>query len=190
MSWSLPLGRDFLPDVSVGFLKERLADEGEAKPRLRLMVVLRRKQGWSIDEIASSLELPRRTVHGTLWRFVKHGLNALYDAPRAGRPHYLSLEQRLDLRSRLLQGPEANGFHEGFWNTRMVLHLVEKKYRRRYTREHMTRALHKLGFSMQKPRPVNARKASEKEIQEFKKKCVAWYPTTSKEATCSSAGMK
>lgn len=178
MSWNLSIGRDFLPDVSVRVLKNYISKEGEAKPRVRLLCALRRKQGWSIDEIAGSLELPRRTVHGTLWRFVEHGLGAVYDAPRAGRPHYLTLKQREDLRRRLLAGPQANGFREGSWGTRMVLHVVEQRYGRHYTREHMTRLLHKLGFSRQKPRPVNARKPSKKEIRAFKKKRAGWYPTT------------
>lgn len=33
----------------------------------------------------------------------------------------------------------------------------------------MTRLLHKLGFRSQKPRPQNARKPSDEEIQRFKK---------------------
>lgn len=178
MTWNLPVGKDFLPDVSVSVLRRRLEEEREAKPHVRLMCALRRKQGWSMDEVAGSVGLNRQTVHDILWRFVEHGLNAVYDAPRAGRPHYLTLKQREDLRRRLLAEPKANGFRENFWSTRMVLHVVEQQYGRRYTREHMTRLLHKLGFSRQKPRPSNARKPSEKEIREFKKKRVGWYPTT------------
>ena len=71
MVWCLPVGEDFLPDVSVGFLRERLAQEAGAKPRLRLLAALHRKQGWSLDDIADSLGLPRMTVSDTLWRFVE-----------------------------------------------------------------------------------------------------------------------
>lgn len=178
MSWSLPVGRDFMPDVSMNFLRTRLDEEREAKPRVRLLCALHRKKEGSIDEIAGSLQLHRRSVHDILWRFVERGLEAAYDAKRVGRPNYLTLKERGDLRRRLLAGPRANGFREGFWSTRMVLHVVEQQYGRRYTREHMTRVLHKLGFSMQKPRPSNARKPSEKEIREFKKKPAGWCPTT------------
>jgi len=178
MTWNLPVGKDFLPDVSIDFLEKFLAQERMAKPRLRLMAALRRKRGWSIDEIAGSLELPRRTVHGILWRFVERGLDAAHDAWRVGRPHHLTAEQQLDLRKRLMAGPQANGFQDSFWTTRMVLHLVEKYYHQCYTREHMTRILHKLGFSSQKPRPQNAKKPSDEEIHRFKKKRLAWYPTT------------
>jgi len=190
MSWCLSKGRDFLPDVSVGFLRERLAVEREAKPRVRLLAALHRKQGWSLDGIASSLSLPRMTVYNVLRRFAGRGVDAAYDAKRGGRPCYLSLREQVDLRRRLLKGPEASGFHEGFWSTRMVLQQVEQHYGKRYTREHMTRVLCKLGFSSQTPRPANARKASLEEIQRFKKKRVAWYPTTSKEATSSFAKTK
>jgi len=143
-----------------------------------------------LDEVAGSVSMSRQTVHDILWRFVEHGLDAVYDARREGRPHYLSLKQRQDLKKRLIAGSQSNGFREGSWSTRMVLHLVEERYGRKYTREHMTRVLHKLGFSRQKPRPSNALKPSEKEIREFKKKRGGWCLTTSKEATSSSAGMK
>ena len=178
MTWNLPVGEDFLPNVSIDFLEKRLAQEQKAKPRLRLLAALRRKQNWSFDEIANDLQLPRRTVHGALWRFVERGIDAAYDAARCGRHHYLNEEQQMDLRNRLTAGPKANGFREGFWTTRMVLHFVEKKYGRRYTREHMARTLQKIGFSSQKPRPRNGRKPSDEDIIRFKKKRAVWCLTT------------
>jgi transposase len=178
MSWSLPSGKEFLPAVSVAVLKKRLDAERGAKPRTRLNAALQRKRGWSMDEIASSLNMNRRTVHDLLWRFTERGLDAAYDVKREGRPNHLTVKQQIDLRKRLVAGPQANGFREGSWSTRMVLHLVEEKYGKKYTREHMTRVLHKLGFSPQKPRPSNAKKATEEEIKRFKKKRSGWYPTT------------
>jgi len=178
MSWSLPIGKEFLPDVSVAVLKKHLDAERGAKPHARLNAAIQRKRGWSMDEIASSLNMKRRTVHDLLWRFTKRGLDAAYDVKREGRPNHLTVKQQEDLRKRLITGPQSNGFREGSWSTRMVLHLLEEKYGKKYTREHMTRVLRKLGFSPQKPRPSNVRKPSEKEIREFKKKPVGWYPTT------------
>ena len=178
MSWSLPVGKEFLPDVSVVVLKMRLDAERGAKPRARLNAALQRKRGWSMDEIASSLNMKRRTVHDVLWRFMKRGLDAAYDVKREGRPNHLTIKQQENLRKNLIAGPQAVGFKEGSWSTRMVLHLVEDKYGKRYTREHMTRVLRKLGFSPQKPRPTNARKATEEEVRAFKKKRSGWYHTT------------
>ncbi len=177
MSWSLPVGEEFLPDVSVDSLEKHLAREQGARPRLRLLTALHRKQGWSLDEIAAPLHLHRRSVHDILWRFMERGMGAVHDAPKSGRPSYLTVKQQEDLRKRLLAGPQANGFTDGFWTTRMVLDLVKKRYRRGYTREHMTRLLHKLGFSSQKPRPESPRKASKEEIERFKKKHGAWLVT-------------
>lgn len=190
MSWSLPASTEFLPVVSAVVLEKRVKYEDEVKSRLRFLAALRRKKGWSLDEIAESLQLPRMTVHGILWRFVNRGLDAAYDSPRGGRPRYLNVKQRDDLRKRLIAGPQANGFREGSWSTRMVLHLVEDNYGKRYTREHMTRVLRKMGFSPQKPRPANARKATEEEVRAFKKKSGGWYPTTRKKVMYSSAGTK
>ena len=74
-----------------------------------------------LDEVAGSVSMSRQTVHDILWRFVEHGLDAVYDARREGRPHYLSLKQRQDLKKRLIAGSQSNGFREGSWSTRMVL---------------------------------------------------------------------
>lgn len=190
MVWSLPVGVDFLPDVSVVFLKELLAGEVNAKPRLRLLAVLRRKEGWSLDDIAGSLDCPRMTVSDTLWRFMERGVDAAFDLPRCGRPNSLTVKQQKDFRKRLLAGPKANGFRDGFWTTRMILQLVKDSYGVVYRREHMTVVLHRMGFSSKKPRPESPHKASDDEIQRFKKKRSVWYPTGKEKATHSSAGMK
>lgn len=151
MTWNLPIGADFLPDVSIDFLEKRLAQERRAKPHLRLLAAFHRKQGWSPDEIAAPfVGVASAICSDILWRFVGRGLDAAYDAPRSGRhpsSFVITEEEQADLRERLITGPQANGFREGFWTTRRVLHLVEKQYPMKYTREHMTRRLHKLGFS-------------------------------------------
>ena len=170
MSWCLPVGEDFLPGVSVDFLRERLVVERGGKARVRLLAALHRKEGWRLDDIVSAVGLPRQTVHDVLWRLVERGLDAVYDAPRCGRPAYLTMKQQEDLRACLLAGPQASGFEDGFWTTRMVLKLVKDRYGVEYRREHMTQVMQKLGFSSQKPRPESPLKASNEEIMRFKKK--------------------
>lgn len=178
MVWNLPRGEEFLPDASLSELKQSMQAERQAKPRLRLLIAFHRKQGNSIDEIAQACGVPRRTVHGTLQRFVDHGMSAAHDGEREGRPRRLTDAQLRNLRQRLLRLPSANGFREGFWNTRMVLALVQRQYHVTYTREHMTRVLAKLGFSYKKPRATNPRRASDEEVTAFKKKRVerCWLP--------------
>lgn len=179
MSWNLPVGETFLPRVSMSHLKKMAANETKAAVRVRLLVALHRKQGRSIDSIAESVSLHRRSVHDILHRFVKRGLNAAESLPKSGRKKRLTTMQLKLIKSKLLKAPTASNFEGDFWNSRMVSELVRRDYRVTYTARHTTRLLSKLGFSYKKPRPVNPRKASTEEIGAFKKKRAGscWLPS-------------
>jgi transposase len=183
MHWNLARGEEFLPDFSLDELKEQIAAEKERQPRLRLLVALNRKQGKSLDEIANAVGLHRRAVHDILHRFEERGLTAAHALPKPGRTPHLTKKQLQELRKQILKPPKKSGFDEGFWNSRMIVALIEKRFKVKYTREHTTRLLVKLGFSYKKPRPTNPRKASPEEIAAFKKKREKpyWLPNTKKE---------
>jgi transposase len=176
MSWLLSSGSDFLPNVSLSTLRKRYSAETDAKAKLRLLSGIHRKQGKTIDDIAASLHKPRRTVHGWLWRLEEAGLNGAVDKPRSGRPKRLSAKQLLALRSDLLKEPTKHGHDATFWNTRLVQEHVRQKFGTLFVSRHMTRLLHKLGFSLKKPRPSDCR-ANKAEQQRFKKNLKGWFPS-------------
>ena len=62
------------------------AQEKKAKPKLRLLGAIQRKQEKSIDEIAYVLNTPRDTVYGWLWRFTRRGVGAKDSIKQTGRP--------------------------------------------------------------------------------------------------------
>jgi len=169
MSWDLSKGTDFLPDVSVAELKKLIAFETKAKPRTRLLIALRRKKGESIDEIAETCTVPRRTVHGTLQRFQERGITAAHSVKQTGRPKRLSPKQLSELRKHLLASPKASGFRESFWTTRMVVALVNREYDISYTPQWMWTLLRSMGLSCKKPRPTHY-KASPEASESFKKR--------------------
>ncbi len=183
MSWDLARGEEFLSDFSLNELKQKALTEKRRQPRLRLLVAINRKEGKSIDKIADSIGLHRRAVHDILHRFEERGIEATETRLKSGRIPCLTKKQLLDLRKHLLCSPKECGFDEGFWNSRMIVNFVKKKFKVQYTREHTTRLLAKLGFSYKKPRPTNPRRASDEEIREFKKKHVEryWLPKEKKE---------
>ena len=187
MSWNLARGEDFLSHTSLSELKRLMAAETTAKPRLRLLIALHRRQNKSLDEISEACGVPRRTVHATLQRFQERGVNAAQPAPKPGRPKRLTQKQLRQLSKRLLNGPQVSGFRETFWTTRMILALVQHEYGVEFTSEHMTRLLAKLGFSYKKPRVTNPRRASDEEVAAFKKKSIVrcWLPNA-KAASSSS----
>jgi putative transposase len=183
MVYDLARGEEFLSDFSLSELKQYVAAEKQRQPRLRLLVVLNRKEGKSIDQIADSVGLHRRAVHDILHRFEDRGISAAHALPKPGRNKRLNEKQLQDLRKKILKSPNKNGYGEGFWNSKMIVDLVKKKYKVTYTHEHVTRLLNKLGFSYKKPRPTNPRRASEEEIIAFKKKHVGryWQPNEKNE---------
>lgn len=183
MVWNLARGEEFLPDFSLDELKEMASAEKRKQPHLRLLVVLNRKEGKSIDKIADAVGLHRRAVHDILHRFEERGLTAAQALPKPGRPKHLTEKQLTDLRNRLLQSPKANGFSEGFWNGRMVNKLISREYMVKYSKNWLPKLLNRIGFSYKKPRPTNPRRASPEEIAAFKKKRVEryWLPNAKKE---------
>ena len=172
------MGEAFLPRVSTSHLKKLAANETNAAARVRLLVALHRKQGWSIDSIAESVSLHRRSVHDIIRRFSKRGLKAAESLPKPGRKKRLTTAQLKRLKNKLLKPPKASDFEGDFWNSKMVSEMVRRECGVSYTGRHTLRLLSKLGFSYKKPRPVNPRRASAEEITAFKKKRVekCWLP--------------
>lgn len=166
--WNLPKGREFMRGVSMRGLKAAYRKETSKKAKMRLLAAVKRKQGKSIDQIASDLEMGRRTVHSWLRRFMERGLQGAHDIKQPGRPRRLTDQQLKNLRKDLIVGPEKFGFSKQLWNTRMVQEHVRRKYKVSYVDRHMRRLLRKMGFSCQKPRPVH-HKADKCAQERFKK---------------------
>lgn len=166
--WNLPKGHEFMRGVSARKLEAAYRRERSKKAKMRLLAAIKRRQGKSIDLIASDLEMGRRTVHSWLRRFVEMGLQGAYDIKQPGRPKRLTDQQLKSLREDLIAGPEKFGFSKQLWTTRMVQKHVRRKYKVSYVDRHMRRLLRRMGFSCQKPRPVHYK--TDKRAQErFKK---------------------
>lgn len=165
--WQLKKGSTFLPYVSVPRLQKLYDREKNAKAKLRLLAAIRRKKGESIDYIAAALEKPRRTIHGWLQRFEQRRLKGVYDKKQPGRTPKLTRSQLKKLRRQLIRGPAH--VPGRLWTNRLVNEHLKQKYGVSYERKHVTVVLHKLGFSVQKPRQQHYK--TNKNVQEhFKKK--------------------
>ena len=168
MSWDLARGEEFLPRTSLSELKQLMRAEHDAKPRLRLLIALHRKQGRPLDEIAEACGVPRRTVHGTLGRFQERGVAAAHAAKKDGRPPRLTSQQRRVLVRELERGPAHN--HAGLWTTKQVRELVRKRFGIAYAPQHVWRILKACGFALLRPRPRHHKAVSRVEMERFKKK--------------------
>jgi transposase len=142
--------------------------ETKAKPKLRLLGALHRKQGQSIDKIAYLLNTPRDTVYGWLRRFTTRGIYAKDSIKQSGRPAQLTVKQRKALVRIIEQGPSHN--RSGLWSTKELRAVISKKFKRTYVKQHVWRLLVSLGFSMQRPRKRHYLRPSDEELAQFKKK--------------------
>jgi len=170
--WTLPKSESFLPGVSLKRLRELYSEERKAKPKLRLLCAIRRKEGESIDDIASGLSMPRRTVHETLRRIDERGVAGKDSIRQTGRPASLAPKQRKDLARHLLRGPPNNP--SGLWTTKEVRQFIKERYGVEYHKCYVWELLRAGGFSLQKPRNRNYRAASPEEQARFKKKLPGW----------------
>lgn len=166
--WNLPKGMQFLPDTTLDRLEDMYRQEMKAKPKMRLLAAIHRKKGKGIDEIALQINVSRNTIHGWLRRFSLKGIPAKDSIKQTGRPILMTLSQRKQLVKDLERGPPHNA--SGLWTTKEAKHLLEKKYKRRYVKQHVWRLLISLGFSLQRPRKKHYLRPSDEEIAQFKKK--------------------
>ncbi len=75
----------------------------------------------------------------------------------SGRPLELTSAQRKQLDDILESGPVAYGLDTGIWTSPMIAWVIEEEFDIHYHPGHVRKLLHRLGFSVQRPRRVLAR---------------------------------
>ncbi len=174
MTW-ISRGEHFLEGVSTNALRKAFVSEQNVRAKTRLHAAFLRRQSKKVEEIAYTLGATKGAVSKWLNRLQDNGLKAAAPVKQTGRPRRLLPEQLKALRKDLLKEPARHGYPETFWSTRLVREHVKQKFGASFVDRHMTRLLHKFGFSLQKPRPSDyrANKAAQKR---FKKSSPAWFP--------------
>lgn len=75
----------------------------------------------------------------------------------------LTGEQLGELAAVVSAGPEAAGYNSGVWTGPMIGDWIQREYGVKYHNHHIPRLLHRLGFSVQRPRKRLARADLEKQ---------------------------
>jgi transposase len=109
-------------------------------------------QEHSSSEIAQLLDAPRSKVSLWLAQYERHGWEALLEGHRSGRPTQLSPAQLSQLDGIIDSGPVAYGFSSGVWTSPMIAQVIKEEFAVRYHAGHVRKVLHKMGFSVQRPR--------------------------------------
>ena len=174
MSW-IASGEDFLEGVSANALRKAFVSETNVRAKNRLHAAFLRKQGKKVDEIAEILGATKSAVSKWLNKLHYGGVKAAVPIKQTGRPKFLSTSQLKTLRQQLLKEPAKFGYAEAFWSTRLVQGHVKQKFGVLFVDRHMRRLLHKIGFSLQKPRPTDYR-ADAAAQKRFKKNFAVWFP--------------
>jgi putative transposase len=138
-----------------------LQREAEAKGDLptwrRATAVLGYAQGKKVISLSEHLDVTRGSINHWLGWFNAAGTDGLRPRPRPGAPPRLSEEQQAELVTIIEAGPQAAGFFTGIWTGPMIGDLIHRRFGVRYHNHYVPHLLHKLGFSVQRPRKRLAR---------------------------------
>lgn len=138
-------------------LSKQALRDGAYRVATRLHAVALNMEGKSAPEIADALKVHRTKVCQWFQRWQENGIEGLLEGHRTGRPERLSAKQHLALSDILDSGPVAYGFNSGVWTCPMVCRIIEEEFSIRYHPAHVSRILHKLEFSVQRPKKILAR---------------------------------
>lgn len=140
----------------VGLSKQALR-EGAYRVARRLQAVVLNMEGKTAPHIADVLKVHRVNVAIWLRKWQQDGMEGVLEGHRAGRPPNLSERQRQALADILDSGPVAYGFTSGVWTCPMVCRVIEEECSVSYHPAHVSKLLHELAFSVQRPRKTLAR---------------------------------
>jgi transposase len=121
-------------------------------------------QGLKPVEVAQRLGVDRRSVRRWQASYRGKGEEGIKAQPIPGRPRKLSSKELRQLERKLLAGAKAAGFPNDLWSCPRIALLIFNSFGVRYHVDHISRLLHALGWSPQKP-TRRAIERNEAEIQ-------------------------
>ena len=123
--------------------KRRDAAKLEAR---RIAAVARLRRGESTSSIARSLGVRIQSVQRWARCYRLRGEDGLRRLPKSGPRPKLARGKFARLHSLLLQGPVAHGFPTPVWTSERIGALIWRRFRVRYSRDHVHRLLPRLGW--------------------------------------------
>lgn len=133
-------------------LSKEALREGAYRVAGRLHAVALNMEGKAAPEIADILKVHRSKVSIWLRNWQQNGMEGVLEGHRSGRPPAITNDQREKLTDILDSGPVAYGFSTGIWTSPMVARVIEDEFSITYHPAHVSRILHELGFSVQRPK--------------------------------------
>ena len=131
----------------------------------RSKAVLMCLDGKNTAQIAEALYVGDSTVSKWLTAYVERGFEGLRLRVAPGAQSRLSAQQLEELGEIIDAGPEAAGFSGGIWTALLVRQLIAERYGITYNWKYVPELLHRMGFSVQRPRKRLSR--ADHEAQEY-----------------------
>jgi transposase len=129
----------------------------------RAKVVLGYVEGQRVVELAGQVDVTRGSVNRWLQWYEADGVDGLRTKKAPGAARKLSKEQEAELVDLIRGSPLAAGFSTGLWTGPMVGEVIRDRFGVSYHNHHVPRLLHRLGFSVQRPRKRLARADADKQ---------------------------
>ncbi len=139
--------------------------QNDLKSWKRARAVLGCIDGHTGADVAKELGVDRSTVARWLAAYAARGMPALKPIKAPGPPTKLTEEEFQRLSETIEQGPEDAGFSTGVWTARLVAEYIRREFGVEYNWKYVPELLHRLGFSVQRPRKQLSR--ADHEAQEY-----------------------
>ena len=127
----------------------------------RAKAVLGYLDGRRVIALSQDLDVTRGSINRWLQWFDARGVDGLRSKPHPGGAPLLTEAQRDELTKVVEAGPLAAGFRAGIWTGPMIGDWIRRHFGVHYHNHYVPRLLHRLGFSVQRPRKRLARADAE-----------------------------
>lgn len=124
-------------------------------------------------ELAAQLDVTRGSVNRWLQWYDELGVPGIRTQKRPGVAPKLSAEQQAELVAIIDAGPLEAGYGSGVWTGPIIADLIEERFGYRYHNHSVPPLLHRLGFSVQRPRKRLARADADKQALWLRKRLPA-----------------
>lgn len=144
-------------------LLARAEARGDLQTWRRAKAVLGYLSHRRVIELAEELDVTRGSVNRWLQWFDAEGTDGLKPRIAPGPKPRLSEHQLSELATIIEAGPQCAGYLSGVWTGPMIGDLIRRRYGVKYHNHYIPSLLHKLGFSVQRPRKRLARADHERQ---------------------------
>jgi transposase len=149
-------------------LEASYRDCNDAKLRTRMLAILQTWDGKPSTEVAKDIHMADTNVRKWVHRYNEFGIAGLIDTRHSNRASYLSPEQKQAVKEALQKSPRECGLNKSNWTMPLLKKWISKQWGINYKTSSLYDLVHKLGFTLQRPKKQS--RNAKKELQEQYKK--------------------